>query len=202
MIRQRSKILIFLVCLILIVMAVGTTMAFYSNKGGSLNNVVTTTGSEVYLQELFNPADHWLAGETKEKKVNFANVGERNQVIRFRVEIQEKNKSNGDWVPTTKKLVTINWRSDLENKWSDFDDDNGWYYYNEVLVAEAETEAVMESVTFSSTISNDDMAPLDGPIIYRIIVYMEALDVNSTIVSDEWAKTFELIGDTTLQWSN
>ena len=179
-----------LTCVLIITLAIGTTLAYYNNAD-SLTNKLVTTDSSVYLDEQFAPADDWLPGETKTKEVVFGNHGTSNQVIRFRVERAWLDESNNTWNPVISNPVTINWRANWLNDWDDsFISDGGWYYYNKVLAINDETDPVMESVTFSPDLANDNHIADAAHKTYRIRVYMEAADVNSDITGAEWGKKF------------
>jgi hypothetical protein len=188
--KRKAKLIISCLCFMTLAIAMGTTLAFYSNRGGTIENVMSTKGSSVYLQELFNPEDYWLAGETKQKELMFGNQGERDQVIRFRIELQWINSSGGALEPITEAPVEIKWAEALTEEWVRFIDDNGWYYYEKILPAGGETAAVMESVTFSTKLSNDKQVEDFTHATYQIVVYMEALDVDSVITQAKWEKTF------------
>jgi len=177
-------------CFILGITIVGVTMAFYSNKGVGLENVMTTEKSSVYLQEIFDPTDVWLSGELKEKRVNFGNQGGKDQVIRFCVETQWLGEYEETWEPTSINPVEIKWTSALEQEWTTFPGDN-WYYYKKVLSAGEETAEVMTGVLFSSKLSNDVAIEDFTHKTYKIVVRMEGLDVNKTITSVKWGKTFQ-----------
>ena len=204
-----TMIACFLVCMIAIITAIGTTLAFYSG-GGDLKNNLGTKESSVYLEEKFSPDDNWLPGETKQKEVKFGNDGESDQVIRFKVELQWLNKNDNEWTPVSPsdpddELVTINYNTSLAANWDNsFLGIDGWYYYKKVLPIGQETAVVMDTVTFSSELANaiNDEYPDDfTSTTYRIIVYMEGVDVNTGITKTTWGKIFAENGGN-LTWSN
>lgn len=197
---MKGKIKVIVGSIAVAITMMGVTIAFYSNKGADLENMMVTKGSSVYLQELFEPAEYWLSGETKQKKVKFGNQGEKDQVIRFRIEEQWIDRGEGTVLPTKNDLVEIKWAPALTTEWTSFPDDNGWYYYKEILSAGDETAEVMEGVSFSTKLSNDSEANNVTHAVYQIVIYMEGLDVNSEIAYQEWDKTF--IEDEGLLWVN
>ena len=206
--RKNTKIITMLVCFLLCMVtmtaAIGTTLAFYSG-GGNLQNNLATKDSSVYLEEEFSPDDDWLPGETKIKEVNFGNDGKSDQVIRFRVEVQWLNASNGTWTPTTSNPVKINWNSSLGTDWdSSFVASGGWYYYKKILLVGTKTPAVIDSVTFSAELANkvnDIYRDNFSATTYRIRIYMEGADVDSDITTSVWSKKFTRSGNN-LTWSN
>ena len=200
----------FLTCVLIVTAAIGTTLAFYSSTG-NLNNKLATKESSVYLDEVFDPTDKWLPGESKTKEVKFGNRGTNDQVIRFKVVLQWLDKDDDEWNDVaTSNPVEINYTNSFKDG-NDWDDsfvsdasDEGWYYYNEVLKAGAETPTVMDSVTFSTKLANaviGDSKEDFSSTTYRIKIYMESVDVNKDITDSEWNKTFILSGNT-ITWSN
>ena len=198
--KQQTRLASIFICLSLTAVIIGATLAFYSNRGGNIENVLSTKGSSVQMQELFDPADYWLAGESKQKELQFGNIGERAQVIRFRIETQWFSGSGGKWSPVTEKPVLIKWTSAIKDEWTKFENDDDWHYYNKILPANAETAKVMESVTFSTELSNDSNIENFSNATYRIVVFMEALDVNPTITKEKWEKTF--VGNEEITWAD
>jgi len=201
--KMVTMIACFLVCMISIMTAIGTTLAFHSG-GGELQNKLGTKKSSVYLEEEFKPDDKWLPGETKEKKVHFGNDGENDQVIRFKV-VREWLDDNGDtWTPDASNPAEITWEASLATDWdASFLSNDGWYYYKQVLPAGETTSAVMNSVKFSSELANEenDVYKDDfSGMTYRIKVYMEGVDVDSDITKTTWGKIFSQSGNT-LTWS-
>ena len=187
--KQRAKSLIMLECLVLMIIGIGSTIAFYSNDGGTIENETTVKSSSVYLQELFDPGDYWVPGETKQKELNFGNNGERDQVIRFRIETKWVRESGGIWEPSVEHPVEIKWTDALLKEWTKFTGDD-WYYYNKILSKNSETAQVMEAVKFSEKLSNDKQVGDFTHATYQITIYMESLDVDSMITREKWGKTF------------
>ena len=211
--KMVTMIACFLVCMISIITAIGTTLAFYSGGGDLENNLDTKENSSVYLEEEFKPDDKWLPGETKQKKVKFGNDGKVDQVIRFKVELQWLKKDGSGWdsmvLSTTEATpVTINWNASLATDWDNtfVDSDNGWYYYKKILppnTSEANKAVVMDSVTFKPGLSNttSTIYPNDfSATTYRIKVIMEGVDVDAATTVAAWGKTFTKSGST-LTWS-
>lgn len=197
--RRWTKQSSVFVCLVIMMVVIGVTLASHNNRG-SVENVMATRGSSVQMQELFDPADYWLPGESKQKELKFRNEGERAQVIRFRIQTQWFHDSGGKLDPVTEKPAWIKWTSAIKEKWTKFADDDGWYYYNKILPANTETDKVMEAVTFSTKLSNDNYVENFSNVKHQIVVQMEALDVNPTITEVKWGKTF--VGDEEIKWAN
>ena len=197
--KAHAAVIALGLCSILALSLMSSAYAYYSSAG-SLRNTLTTTGSSIYLREIFNPNDDWLPGETKPKEVNFGNGGKSDQVIRFRVEGQWKNSADEDWSPLAENPVEINWTQSLADDWTMIVSAGGreWYYYDHILRKDDETPMVMESVVFSRTLSNDSHAEDFTNTTYRIVVYLESLKVSAEITGAEWGVTFT--GESALEW--
>lgn len=191
---MRKKYFLFLLAAVLVLGAVGGTLGYYKNSAG-VTNRISTKESGVTLREVFNPADHWLPGETKEKKVSFSNSGDVPQVIRFQYTGKWSDSSGTPLpepaVPPTVKLA------DTDN-WTKIGD---WYYYKKVLQPAAVTANVIESVTFDKSLTNsgyDGKADYSGKR-YALTVTMESLSANTTETVAGWNMTFTDSGGT-LTW--
>ena len=195
--KWKVKLAGAIVCLVILTI-VGVTSAFYSNQGGSLENVMSTKSSGVYAQELFVPEDYWLPGESKQKEIKFGNHGKRDQVIRFRIETQWFDSNGDEWTAITENPPEIKWTEAFAKEWTSFADDDDWYYYKKVLPAGGETATVMAAVKFSGKLSNDSQIEDFTHATYRITIYMEALDVDAGITTAKWQKTFTQNGG--LHW--
>lgn len=192
---MRKKYFLFLLAAVLVLGAVGGTLGYYKNSAG-VTNRISTKESGVTLREVFNPADHWLPGETKEKQVSFSNSGDVPQVIRFQYTGKWSDSSGTSLpepaVPPTVKLADT-------GNWTKIGD---WYYYKKVLQPAAVTANVIESVTFDKSLTNGGY---DGKTDYSdkrytLTVTVESLSANTTETAAGWHMTFTDSGGT-LTWS-
>lgn len=186
----------------------------YYNQTRELDNVMKTQSSEVYLLEIFNENDNWVVGETKEKVVSFGNSGETAQVIRISYEavwLEPIADENGTitwtaWAEAEESAVDINWTAafasndSVESQWTLID---GYYYYNYVLEPGAVTDIVMDSITYSSEITNGgyDLALDYSNKQYSLTFQLEALSVNNMYTTESWYVEFTIGTDDTLSWS-
>lgn len=191
---MRKKYFLFLLAAVLVLGAVGGTLGYYKNSAG-VTNRTSTKESGVTLREVFNPADHWLPGETKEKQVSFSNSGDVPQVIRFQYTGTWSDSSGTSLpepaVPPTVKLADT-------GNWTKIDD---WYYYKKVLQPNDVTANVIESVTFDKSLTNggyDGKTDYSGKR-YTLTVTVESLSANTTETVAGWNMTFSVSGDT-LTW--
>lgn len=192
---MRKKYFLFLLAAVLVLGAVGGTLGYYKNSAG-VTNRISTKESGVTLREVFNPADHWLPGETKEKKVSFSNSGDVPQVIRFQY-TGKWSDSSGTPLPEPAVPPTVN-LADTGN-WEEID---GWYYYKKVLQPNDVTANVIESVTFDKSLTNggyDGKADYSDKR-YTLTVTVESLSANTTETVAGWHMTFTDSGGT-LTWS-
>lgn len=193
---MRKKYFLFLLAAVLVLGAVGGTLGYYKNSAG-VTNRISTKESGVTLREVFNPADHWLPGETKEKQVSFSNSGDVPQVIRFQY-TGKWSDSSGTSLPGLTVQPTVN-LADAGN-WTKIGD---WYYYKKVLQPAAVTDNVIKSVTFDKSLTNsgyDGKADYSGKR-YALTVTMESLSANTTETVAGWNMTFTDSGGT-LTWQS
>lgn len=192
---MRKKYFLFLLAAVLVLGAVGGTLSYYKNSAG-VTNRISTKESGVTLREVFNPADHWLPGETKEKQVSFSNSGDVPQVIRFQY-TGKWSDSSGTPLPGLTVQPTVNLAN--TGNWEEID---GWYYYKKVLQPNDVTANVIKSVTFDKSLTNggyDGKADYSGKR-YTLTVTVESLSANTTETVAGWHMTFTDSGGT-LTWS-
>lgn len=192
---MRKKYFLFLLAAVLVLGAVGGTLGYYKNSAG-VTNRISTKESGVTLREVFNPADHWLPGETKEKQVSFSNSGDVPQVIRFQY-TGKWSDSSGTPLPGLTVQPTVNLAN--TGNWEEID---GWYYYKKVLQPNDVTANVIKSVTFDKSLTNggyDGKADYSDKR-YTLTVTVESLSANTTETVAGWHMTFTDSGGT-LTWS-
>lgn len=191
---MRKKYFLFLLAAVLVLGAVGGTLGYYKNSAG-VTNCISTKESGVTLREVFNPADHWLPGETKEKQVSFSNSGDVPQVIRFQY-TGKWSDSSGTPLPGLTVQPTVHLAN--TGNWEEID---GWYYYKKVLQPNDVTANVIKSVTFDASLTNggyDGKADYSGKR-YTLTVTVESLSANTTETVAGWHMTFTDSGGT-LTW--
>lgn len=191
---MRKKYFLFLLAAVLVLGAVGGTLGYYKNSAG-VTNRISTKESGVTLREVFNPADHWLPGETKEKQVSFSNSGDVPQVIRFQY-TGKWSDSSGTPLPGLTVQPTVNLAG--TGNWEEID---GWYYYKKVLQPNDVTANVIKSVTFDASLTNggyDGKTDYSGKR-YTLTVTVESLSANATETAAGWHMTFTDSGGT-LTW--
>lgn len=208
--KKRNILIVLLFALAIAV--VGGVLASY-NSIASVQNRLNTKDSSVTLNEIFNPSDQWVPGETKQKEVSFGNVGESDQVVRFKVsEIWYDNKGTSDDLTDDSEWTysgsydplpaVINYTSEITGTNASWVRIGDYYYYNKILAPGESTPIVIESVTFSNLISNSGPGAVDdfSDKRYSLTVQLETMNVNTTETIAGWNMTFTSNGDT-LTWS-
>lgn len=148
--KYRMRWSIFALGLLTMLM-IGGTFAYFQ-KSSTIDNHLQAAEPKVYLNENFNPDDEWLPGEEKQKEVRFGNEGNMATVLRVRfISSLEENGSQTD----ISDKVTLNFNlPSFTDNWVKGQD--GWYYYNKVLLPDAVTDITLKSVTISDQIGNDE----------------------------------------------
>lgn len=198
---MKKRHFLLLLVIVLLLSAVSSTWGYHKTASPVVNRI-STKKSGVTMREVFNPADKWLPGETKEKQVSFSNSGELPQVIRFKCEStwSERSKVVGaDAAVLTLPLQPTIQFSDREN-WKQVGE---WYYYKKALQPGETTPDAISAIKFGSELTNGGY---DGKKDYSnkrytLTVIMEALDVNQIETEAGWGMTFTAAADGVLTWS-
>lgn len=198
---MKKRHFLLLLVIVLLLSAVSSTWGYHKTASPVVNRI-STKKSGVTMREVFNPADKWLPGETKEKQVSFSNSGELPQVIRFKCESAwSESTLNGiaDAPVLTLMQEPMIQFSDTGN-WQQVGE---WYYYKKALQPGAVTENAISAIKFGSELTNGGY---DGKEDYSnkrytLTVIMEALDVNQIETEAGWGMTFTAAADGVLTWS-
>ncbi len=192
--KKTIKILITLGLLITAV--IGMTIAYY-NSHKVFENEFHVKAPGVSIYEKFNPTDWWVPGEEKSKKAWFANTGELDMLLRFKVDVkwaegQETTDTDEKGNPVAARdVITLYWQDSTHTQDNEsgvtekvppvilkeatpeepvviipgfdfvgvYEDGTTYYYYKKILEAKGspgyKTQNVLESVKFSSELSND-----------------------------------------------
>lgn len=154
---MKKKIMLgaaFVFCLS--IMAYGTNAFFTSEE--QVHNVITTGDIDIDLIEMMEPEDGGdlvpfedqtgvMPGTEVSKIVTVKNTGGQPAYIRVKVDkaiiLADESSDNVDLSLVTYNLNTEHWT-----------EKDGFYYYNEVLAVDAETEPLFTAVTFASEMGN------------------------------------------------
>lgn len=176
-----------LLSLVVLLAAVGGTLAYYSNHL-SLENPLKTPHSGAAIIEEFNPNSSFLPGETAAKKVAFQNTGEMDVYLRVKATPSEAwydADGNKTTLPTTENdedIVTKAWT----DYWKLGTDDCEWSkvigdyrYYNAILPAGAITNDILASITLRPVVSNDRHEADYSNKVYKLTFDAEAIPVEA-----------------------
>ena len=198
--RNRKKIAVIAgLCLVLLI---GGVYAYFF-QSSELKNPFSTANPSIEVVENFNPADQWLPGEEKRKEVTFTNTGDVDTLMRFKVEVSMTD-ANGDVVETIPKgFYTLNWSDEMKGKWHIEEKDKplGYYYYTAVLAPGASTGMTLKSVAFTPQISNDTHEKDYSGYVLHVKVVGEAIQADSSAVSEEWNMNVSINSDKEAVWS-
>ena len=218
--RQGKRLRMYLCggALAMAALCTGIISGTYSYYGGldQAVNQMQTRESGVALKEVFNPADLWVAGETKEKTEAFTNSGESAQLIRFHCQeswydnqgTPEDLSDDKPWAYTgtyDPEPAVIHFTTAVtgtQAQWY-YNAKDGWYYYLQVLEPGQVTDDVLDSVTFSSAISNAGPGAQDdfSNKRYSLTVVLESVGVNPTETEAAWGMRFVQDSEGTLSWT-
>lgn len=222
MTRKTKQILILLA--LLLVALIGGTIAYYTGRQ-TFQNEFQVPEAGVAIQERFSPADHWVPGEEKSKEVWFTNTGKQDMLLRFFVtaewetgsEPKDKDKKPLDVDPN--KVITLYWNGGDEERIEecpiDFEKkemitvegkNRVYYYYKKVLKAGESTQHVLESVKFSSELSNDGHQHSDySDSQINLTITGETVLADGRAVTEQWTETpkvkADIDSDGSVTWS-
>lgn len=209
--RKRKKLMVFILgCMALLL--IGSSLAIWSGKLQQVNKLNAATMS-AKIEETF--AQGSAPTGTVTKQVSFKNDSSCSAFLRVSyaetwetTEGSEQkllnNQVNGIDVAKKNWLNGFGENSDL---WQDGGD--GWYYYKRVLQPDAQTETILESVTFPDyTGEYKAYQDADYQLYFRMEL-LQASDSQSTLNSSEvnknasqsvFGKTAVVTGDT-VSWN-
>ena len=123
--NSKTKATLLVVSLLLLV-AVGATIAFYIS-GDYFRNTFRVKAPGVAMYELFDPTDQWTPEEEKTKEVMFENTGGQDMLLRFKIEA-EWDESSWDPPADADDAAKAKAKADKENRKSP--EDVLTYYWN------------------------------------------------------------------------
>ena len=146
--KKNKKPLVFIALLLIVGVAIGATIAFYTSSD-TFNNEFDTGTYKIETQEAFVSPDNWTPGTTTPKTVIATNKGTTPAAVRIKLTPSWED-ANGDPLPlkdgNDNDAAIINFASNLNSKWIY---DNGYYYYKKALNENDSTTTLIDSVTFN-----------------------------------------------------
>ena len=145
---KRKKSLIAIITLLLVV-AVGTTFAYYTSSA-VFTNIFNTGTYRVVTTEVFESPSNWAPGEEIPKTITSTNEGTIPAAVRVSFTEQWLDKNNQDITSTISSgVVTIN--LDHTNYWIK---EGNYYYYKYILDPGQTTKSFIKSVTLNPQIGS------------------------------------------------
>ena len=186
--KLKNKKTLFFALLLIALVSVGGTLAYYFSETTIANRFKTMTYS-VRLREVFN--NTWGT-----KEVYISNDEENGTPVVLRVNYNEvwsigtddglsflPNSYNGDY------FATKTWTNTFLNDFEDGQD--GWYYYKHVLDGQDEIE-LLTSVTKNTTLLSTPGVPnadLYDDYDYELSFNYEAIQADEDAILDIWGQT-------------
>lgn len=184
--NQKSKLKAILSCalLVLVVCSIGAVWAWGVHRV-SVENVLNSRTVDTSIKEEF-PSGDIVKNQAMTKEVSFTNGGTDAVFVRFTYA--------GYWETDTELLdgdygVKLNWTTDFVDLWAP--DDDGWYYYKQVLPEYYTTAPVLSSVSFGADTPDN--------ATYTLLFQVETLQVSDedAVNSDATKKVFGVEGTLT-----
>lgn len=190
--KKLNKKPIIFILILLVLGVVGATFAYYYSEVVIPNQFKAMTYN-VSIEEEFN--NTWGT-----KKVSFVNKEETNAPVVLRINYNELWRKEVDNVKLSldnnvdgENVVTKNWTSAFTNDFEKGSD--GWYYYKKTLNAKQSVQ-VLESIALNeSLISTSEYYDDYKSYTYELSFNFEAIQANSSAVSEIWGKTVSISGD-------
>ncbi len=156
---KNKKPVLFIGLLVVLFLAIGVTLAYYTTTD-TFNNEFNTGNYSIQTQEAFVSPDNWTPGTTTTKTVIATNKGNTPAAVRIKL-TPSWIDVNGDPLPLTdgtNEAAIINYAFDKDYKWIYQD---GYYYYIRPLNENESTSTLIDSVTFNPTVTFDKTRDCD-----------------------------------------
>lgn len=149
---MKRKLLIFALCMVMLMFTVVGSLAYYSEESEIVHNIITTGSVEIELIETDENGDPFvdvvgaMPGCTYGKVVTIKNVGASAAYVRIKVDnsITKADQTQGDASLISLDINTTDW--ELQD---------GYYFYKNVLAPGQTTAPLFTGVTVSGAMGND-----------------------------------------------
>lgn len=190
-IKANKKPVIFIL-LLLVVIGVGTSIAYFYREVSIPNKFKTMTYNVGVEEEFY---DDWGT-----KKVKFVNREATNVSVVLRINYNEIWKKKVDDVDVILNNNT-NGKNNVNKEWTKaFEDDfidggDGWYYYKKILKGEEEVQ-VLNSVTLDEELIKLSPYYQDYKVAsYELIFNFETIQADAKAVREIWDKNISIESD-------
>ncbi len=172
--NRKNTIIAIAVTLAVMVIAIGTTMAFYQNQTATAVNTFAVGNVTTEIVEIFNK----ISDTEYQKEPRVTNTGENDCYIRMRVSVTPKEALDNLSID----FDTVNWTGKTGA------DGEEWYYYNNPVAPGESTTPLFTKVNVSY---DEEEHPW---IDFDIILYQEA-------VQSEVVRNGDTLTDSTAIWN-
>lgn len=142
---KKKSVLIAALAVLLIGTGVAVTLAYLSSRTPTLTNTFKVGNVTTEIEEPFEQETN----TTFKKEPSVKNIGENECYVRARV------------LASPEEALSL---KEFSNNWT-YDEDDGFYYYNDILPAGGQTDAIFKKVEVKDT-------SIDG---FEVTVYQEAV---------------------------
>ncbi|MBR1386308.1 MAG: BsaA family SipW-dependent biofilm matrix protein [Bacilli bacterium] len=149
----KSKRSLLFIIIGILVMGVGSTLAYLTSTG-VFNNIFNTGTFETRFHEEFTSPTNWMPGDETPKTITVKNEGETEAYVRICLS-DEWEASDGTILTNHSDELNIDIaliNRDNENDWT-YVDSERCFYYKELLGSGEETSSPIKSVTFNPVYS-------------------------------------------------
>ena len=167
---KKRTIIIGSIVVLVVLLVVGGTMAWFTDKGEATNKF---TGGTVDIEviEKFDKPDNWNPGAEAEKKVSIESLGSKQTYVRVALIPQWDDDSS---LPISNVELILADNDDWIYK-------DGWYYYKKILNEDDVTSLLLEEVRLKDETDDD----YQGRTL-EIKVKAEAVQASHNAYEDVW----------------
>ena len=146
---KNKKSLMAIIALVL-VLVVGSTFAYFYTTA-DFENQFNLGKYNVVIKEVFEPPEDWAPGDTTPKLITAKNEGQVPAVVRISYTEtwtdEDGQTINSNDIPNNAVIINFTTPSNWE-----YDSNDGYYYYKNILDAGDETDSLIQSVTLNSNL--------------------------------------------------
>ena len=192
---RLTRLLLSVVALMVVLSAgIGESYMWNMHEVQQENNL-QSRNTDIEVTENF-PDSSLDPNSARTKQVSFKSTGTAASFLRVAV-VETWEDSSGAWLPDAGTHATKGWTAEWSSEW-EYND--GWYYYKKVLPAGATTNRILNSVTFPAGL---DSVYADGKyhlhFIPEVVQVSDEAAVNTSASQTVFGRTATVGGDMTLQ---
>ncbi len=182
---------------LMILLTIGITIAYLSNKPDDVTNTVSVTEGKVSIEESFPVVSEQSMNNEFTKEVQIKNTGTTPCFVRVFVDFSDSTIRDNSKTKIVKADGTtqVTWSEFIENpgtNWeyvsNDNDKLNGYFYYKKILNVGGSTDYLLRKV-FVDYRANDEDSNIDKITDFEMIVYAETVQTTE-ITTDGTSKVY------------